>query len=103
MVTHRYVWSTLSLLLGWLPLLLIFLGAFYIITGPTAIFAGIWGWRKPGSLVQGRRRWAAVLGILGGLIQLAAVGFVVLGIWKNIEERSGARLMFRLRRTFNSC
>jgi hypothetical protein len=74
LVNRRFIWGGASLALGWLPLLFgsfLFLG--YIITGPAAIFTGISSFRKPGSLVRGRRPVAAIFGILGGVLQLAMV------------------------------
>jgi hypothetical protein len=49
---------------------MLFLG---VAIGPAAIFIALWGWKKPPSLVFGYRRGMAILGILGGLIQLGLV------------------------------
>ena len=44
-----------------------------------AIFLALFGWKKPGSLTRGRRRWAAIAGIIGGTLQIAIwVTFVIL-------------------------
>ena len=72
LVVGRFQWADTALLLGALPLLLcIFIWPVLIITGTTAIFCALFGWKKPGSLPRGRRHWAAVLGLILGLIQLA--------------------------------
>jgi hypothetical protein len=73
LVAQRFIWAGLSFSLGLLPLLLLFLWPLWVITGPAAVFCGLWGWRRPGSVVRGKRRWSAVLGILGGIAQIAAL------------------------------
>lgn len=81
LLSKRLVWGQLALILGWLPLpagifcfplWFIILGACFI-TGPAAIFVGLWGWKKPPSLVHGHRHAMAVLGMLGGLLQIAGL------------------------------
>jgi hypothetical protein len=71
LVSHRVCWSRVTLLTGLLP---VFLGwivwPFLIFTGLATIFIGLWTWKKPGSLVRGPRHWAAVLGLVGGLVQV---------------------------------
>ena len=48
-------------------------------TGGAAIFIALWTWKKPGSLVKGPRHGLAVLGIVGGTLQIvAATGFIFL-------------------------
>ncbi|MHA3773052.1 hypothetical protein ACXR0O_16080 [Verrucomicrobiota bacterium sgz303538] len=87
LVTRRFVWGGFALSLGFLPLLLgIVIWPFFFLTGPTAIFAGVWGWRKPGSIVHGRRRWAATLGIVGGLIQIGVLGLIGFVFWKGANR-----------------
>jgi len=74
LVTSRACWSMAALLAGVLPLLVsIFIWPLLIFTGLLAIFVALWGWRKPGSLVKGPRHWAAVVGLIGGLLQISAV------------------------------
>jgi hypothetical protein len=75
MVNRRFIWGGAALSLGWLPILFgsfLFLG--YFATGPGAIITGIYAFKKPGSVVRGRRPVAAVFGILGGVIQLLLIG-----------------------------
>ena len=78
LVTNRFVGGYFSMLLGVLPVVLfpIFVGCFYILPffGAGAIAAGVWSWKKPGSLVHGQRRGMALAGIIGGSLQI--VGFV---------------------------
>jgi hypothetical protein len=83
LVTRRVRWPLVALLTGLLPLLFGWmLWPLLVISGPTAIFLAIYGWKKPGSLVYGRRRWQALLAIFFGLAQLAVLGGLVLLIWK---------------------
>lgn len=83
LVTSRFCWSNLAFLLGVVPFVLsLTVLPLLVFTGPAAIFAAIYGWNKPGSLVRGRRHWAAVLGIVFGLAQVAIFGAFVLVIWK---------------------
>ncbi len=83
LVNRRVCWSSLSFLLGALPITvgLIFY-PMILATGPAAVATAIYGWKKPGSLVMGRRRWLAVLGGLLGLVQISAVTGLGFVIWK---------------------
>lgn len=76
---RRIVWGQMALLVGGLPLLTL-MWPFYVITGPAAIGLAIYGWKKPGSLVNGRRRVAASFAIFFGLLQIAACAFVFYAI-----------------------
>jgi hypothetical protein len=86
LINRRVVWGAVAANIGLWPLILLvvcfpmwFLG---FITGPTAIILGLWKWNAPGSLVRGRRPWLTVLGILGGLLQIAAIcGFIGVLVW----------------------
>lgn len=74
LVTSRACWPMAALLAGVLPLLIApLIWPLLIVTGLIAIFLALWGWRKPGSLVKGPRRWAAVVGGICGLMQIGAV------------------------------
>lgn len=87
LVTRRLAWPSLALLLGWVPMVLFFvMWPFFVATGPAAVFAGIWGWKKPGSVVRGPRRGAAILGIIGGLLQISILVPFSLGVWEGIQE-----------------
>ncbi len=86
LVPRRIVWGQLALLSGLLPLIT-FMWPFYIVTGPAAVGFAIYGWRKPGSLVRGKRRVAASFGLLFGLIQIVAfVALVILVRQSTMEE-----------------
>ena len=76
-----------ALLTGILPLLVgIIIWPFLIFTGLLAIFLALWGWRKTGSLVKGQRHWAAVVGLVGGILQVSAViGFCIF-LWSMIRN-----------------
>ncbi len=80
LVIRRFLWADTALLTGLVPLLLgIFVWPLLIVTGPAAIFCALFGWKRPGSLPRGRRRWAAVLGLTCGLLQIAIwIGFLLL-------------------------
>ena len=72
LIPYRFIWADAALFTGLLPLLLgIVVWPFIIFSGAAAIFFALFGWKKPGSLTRGRRRWAAVVGIIGGLLQIA--------------------------------
>jgi len=80
LVTKRLCWGQLSLFISLVVPFLFFPLA--PLSGSAAIFCGVYGWNKPGSLVKGRRRVSAFFGILFGLLQLlAVVGFCMLA-WK---------------------
>lgn len=80
LLTQRLSWSKLALILGWVPMLgvTVCFPFWFVVfaTAPASIFVALWGWNKPPSLVHGRRHGMAVLGIVGGLIQISIlVGF----------------------------
>jgi hypothetical protein len=75
LVAWRFLWADSALIFGWLPILLaLFIWPFLVLTGITAIVLGAFARRRPGSVVRGPRRWAAVLGIVGGVLQVLAWG-----------------------------
>jgi hypothetical protein len=82
--TTRVDWDKLTAMIGWLPIVLapVCFPFFFIVlgTGPGAIVLGLWTWRREGSLVHGRRHWLSVLGMAGGLLQIAGVAFIIWGI-----------------------
>jgi ribosomal protein S27E len=77
LVSRRLVWGQLARILGWWPLLclLICFPLWFVVfaTGPAAIIAAIIGWNKPPSLVHGHRHGAAIMGMIGGAIQLCVM------------------------------
>lgn len=80
-------WSMTALLLGILPLLVaIMIWPLLIFTGLIAIFVALWGWRKPGSLVRGPRRAAAIVGLFGGLLQVGGVIAFGVFLWSMIRN-----------------
>lgn len=85
--TRRIAYDTTTLVLGVLPLVLFFLLYFYVITGPAAIIVGIYGWKKPGSIVR-RNRWRFVVGIIGGVIQVLLIGGIAMAMF--FASREGA-------------
>jgi hypothetical protein len=86
LITRRVCWARVSLLLGTVPpvvALSIVLSPFLLVTGPGAIICGAYSWNKPGSLVRGRRRWEAALGMVLGLLQAGLVAWSILFVWKS--------------------
>ncbi|MEA3207419.1 MAG: hypothetical protein QOE70_476 [Chthoniobacter sp.] len=70
-VPWRFLWADSALLVGLVPLVCgIFAWPLFIVTGLAAIFLALRGWKRPGSLPRGRRRWAAVVGLVAGVLQL---------------------------------
>jgi ribosomal protein S27E len=85
LITRRVCWTRVSLLLGLLPpvvALSVVFSPVLVVTGPGAIIAGVYSWNKPGSLVRGRRRWEAALGMVLGLFQVGLVGWSIVFVWK---------------------
>ncbi len=88
LLRKRTNWGHVSLLLGLVPLLLggplVFF--IFVITAPAAVFFALYGWNKPCSLVHGRGRVRASIGLLLGLAEIA--GLFVLGyfMWKGITN-----------------
>lgn len=81
LVMQRVCWSRITLLGGVLPILVgLAFWPFLVFTGLATIFVGLWTWKKPGSLVRGPRHWAAVVGILCGLVQVALMGGIIFAI-----------------------
>ena len=79
LIPWRFIWSDAALFVGVVPLLLgIFLWPFIVGSGAAAIFLALFGWKRPGSLPRGKRHWAAIVGMIGGLLQIAIwVGMVI--------------------------
>ena len=72
LIPWRFIWADAALFLGILPLFLgLFVWPFIVFSGTAAIFVALFGWKRPGSLPRGRRRWAAIAGIVGGTLQIA--------------------------------
>ncbi len=72
LIPWRFIWADAALFTGLMPLLLgVFMWPFIVISGAAAIFLALFGWKRPGSLPRGRRRWASIVGIVGGVLQIA--------------------------------
>jgi hypothetical protein len=88
LVAWRFLWADSALIFGVLPIVLgIFIWPFLVLTGITAIVLGFQAGRRPGSVVRGLRRWAAVLGIVGGVLQVLVWGgmlFFIFYVAKNL-------------------
>jgi hypothetical protein len=77
----------LAMYSGLLPLILFIVAwPLYVATAPLTIGLVIYGWRKPGSLVTGRRRWVGIIAIVFALMQVAVLGFIV--FWWFAKPRS---------------
>ena len=72
LIPWRFIWADAALFTGLMPLLLgVFMWPFIVVSGAAAIFFALFGWKRPGSLPRGRRRWASIVGIIGGVLQIA--------------------------------
>ena len=88
LIPWRFIWSDAALFTGLMPLLLgVFMWPFIVVSGAAAIFLAIFGWKRPGSLPRGRRRWAASVGIVGGAVQIAIWITVVILIFTSRTTR----------------
>jgi hypothetical protein len=86
LLNRRLVWGHLARIIGIWPIFGLFVcfPFWFMIfaTGPAAIFVALWGWKKPPSLVHGYRHGSAVVGLVGGLIQIGIlVAFGWFMIW----------------------
>lgn len=80
-IAWRFVWGDAALAMGVLPFVFgLFVWPMLVLTAPTAIFLGLFGWNRPGSLTRGRRQGAAVVGMVFALLQLSVFALVVLAI-----------------------
>ena len=52
-----------------------------IIAAPAALGMVIYGWKKPCSLIHGRRRWKQILAAVAALAEIAAWIFVFVLLW----------------------
>ena len=89
LIVRRFHWSNSALLAGLLPLVAFFIWPVFVVTGPLAIFCALFGWKRPGSLPRGRRRWVAVIGLVLGVVQLA-VWIGLLGMFANLFANSNS-------------
>jgi hypothetical protein len=92
LINRRFVGGYFAMLLGIVPIIFlpISLGCFYLLPmlGGTAIGFAIWSWKKPGSLVQGSRHGLAILGLIGGMLQLLGFVAMIAGIIYGIRHGS---------------
>lgn len=83
LVTARLSWGRLALSIAVLPLAVwIFIWPFLVFTAPAAIFCALYGWRKPPSLVHGRRRAGAIVALIVSLAELTGLLLFFVLIWK---------------------
>lgn len=86
-VPARFLWPETALLLGAIPLTIgLPFWPMMIVSGPAAIALALFGWKKPGSLARGRRRWKIVAGLILGLVQ-TAVWFGVIAAISYLRNR----------------
>lgn len=77
-IPRRFLWNRMAFAIGLLPLcgLFIFLWPVLFASGGVTVIAALIGWGRPGSLVRGKQRWAAIFAIIFGLLQIGiCVGF----------------------------
>jgi hypothetical protein len=88
-IPRRFLWSRTALYLGVVPIFIsIAIWPVLFITGAMAVIIALVGWKRPGSLVRGRQRWAAVVGTVGGLLQIAGwIGMLFLFFYANSRSR----------------
>ena len=87
LIALRWCWANVALLVGIVPLVLSFgMWPVLFLSGPAAMFIALWSWNKPGSLVGGPRHWVAMLGLIGGVLQLGIIAGVAILIWKIIPH-----------------
>ena len=87
-VARRFLWIEAAFYFGLIPLLVgIGMWPFIVVTGVMAIFFAVWGWRRPGSIPRAARRWPAVVGLVGGFIQIAAWAGMLLLIYYGWSHR----------------
>lgn len=84
LVIKRVSWGRLSLLLSLCAFIPI-ANMLTIFTAPAAIFVALWGWKKPGSLVHGKRRISAIFGLLLGLLQVAVFAFLIYKVIRHAD------------------
>jgi hypothetical protein len=77
-IPSRMLFDSIVLSLSLAPLLV---WPFTILTAPLALILMIYGWNKPASLVQGRRRWKLVVGGVIALIELGVWCFFLAKLW----------------------
>ncbi len=82
LVSSRPVWGQIALLTALLPILFY---PFLVVTAPAAVFLGVYGWSKPGSLVR-RGKTRHVLAIVIGLAEIAAIIAFAVVIWRGITS-----------------
>jgi hypothetical protein len=77
LIKRRWIGAQTALLLGMGPICFFFI-CFVMwpmlpVTGLSAIVVALMSWKKPPSLVHGARRWMSILGLVGGIAQVAGV------------------------------
>ena len=86
-ISKRFLWSLAAFWIGLVPIVgILMLWPALVITGASAIIVALLGWNRTGSLVRGRQRWAAVVGILLGLAQLG-IAFGIFTIFSAARSR----------------
>jgi hypothetical protein len=87
LISRRLCWGQLSFLLGVLPPFILWvMFPLLMVSGGGAVYCGLYGWNKPGSLVKGPQRVLASFGILFGLLQIIGVIAIGLLAWKGITS-----------------
>lgn len=86
LVTKRFSWGRLSLILS-LVIFIPLINFSVFLAAPASIFAALYGWNKPGSLVHGKRRLSAIFGLLLGLLQVSGFAYLVYNAWFESTHR----------------
>jgi len=82
LIPVRFVGGYAAMLCGIIPIIFFPCGCIYAVplTGPFSIALAMMTWKKPGSLVHGPRHGMAVVGMIGGLLQLLGTIGGIVGI-----------------------
>ena len=72
-IKSRMLYDSLALTLAVLPMII---WPFTVVTGPIALGMVIYGWRKPGSLVRGRR-WRMIVAAIIAVVQISVWLFIL--------------------------
>ena len=76
-VNSRILYDGLAMTLAFLPILL---WPLTLLTAPVALGVAIYGWRKPGSLVRGKR-WRLVVAGLVALLEICVWAGILISVW----------------------
>ena len=77
-ISNRILFDGAAFSLAIVPLLV---WPFTLLTAPAALGMVVYGWRKPCSLIRGRRRWKQIVAALIALTEIGVWIFVFVQLW----------------------